>query len=87
MAPTAVKNDKITDSLVKDDKEKKQTNNFRLSDKLKSINNSSQESTRGMRPLLSNKRADPPNYEDQIQLPKQYKYIRLLGHGAYGIVW
>jgi hypothetical protein len=84
MAPTAIRNAKIEDdeSLVED-----KTRKFWPADKLKAINNGNQESMRGMRPLVSNKRNDPHNYEDQIQLPKRYKYIRLLGHGAYGMVW
>lgn len=38
-----------------------------------------------MRPLIAKK--SDPNVEAAFKLPERYKYIRLLGHGAYGLVW
>ena len=88
MAPIAIKSIKIEDdNSVNEDKERTSSSKLWSTDKLKAINRGNQEGMRGMRPLVSNKRNDSHNYEEQIQLPKRYKYIRLLGHGAYGMVW
>lgn len=38
-----------------------------------------------MKPLAAKK--GDQNLEETFKLPDRYKYIKLLGHGAYGMVW
>ena len=44
------------------------------------------EGDKGKMKPVAGKRGDQ-NLEETFKLPPRYKYMKLLGHGAYGMVW